>query len=544
MAANTPQHPLAKLRADVIDAASSLAASFTGLERITLERPPQAEFGDYSTNAAMLLAPELGEGPRDVAGKLGAMLAERLGDGLERAEVAGPGFINLHLSDGWLIEALAGVIGQGDSFGAGVVDVAERINVEFVSANPTGPLHIGHGRHAAFGDTLVRVLELAGHEVVREFYVNDYGGQIERFAQSIAASIAGDEPPEDGYKGGYIDELASELEGCTRDDLSRRAVEIMLEGIRGTLKRFRVELDNWSWESALHEDGSVESSLAHLNERGYVYEKDGATWLRTTDLGDDKDRVLRRSNGEYTYFAADIAYHERKKLAGFDRLVDIWGADHHGYVARMKAAFEAFGGAPERLDLLIMQLVQLIEHGQRAQMSKRKGEFVTLDELIDDIGTDASRFFLLQRSHDTMIDLDLDLAREQSYDNPVYYVQYAHARISSILRNAEGAALDRVSSGEQAAPAVPLHESERELIKKLLDFPGLVASVASLRAPHKLTAYAMELASDFSAFYRDCKVIGAGKAELERFRLGLCLATGSTIRRTLALLGVEAPQRM
>jgi arginyl-tRNA synthetase len=419
--------------------------------------------------------------------------------------------------------------------------------VEFVSANPTGPIHVGTGRHAAYGDSLVRLLEAAGHEVEREYYVNDAGSQIGRFADSIAARMRGEEPPEEGYAGEYVVEIAERLrtegvEPSDREALEKRGIEEMLAGIRQTLERFGVRFDNWFSERSVYAKGEVESALAELEKGGHTYRSEDALWLRTTAFGDDKDRVLIRSNGEATYLTPDIAYHWDKLQRGFDRLIDVLGADHHGYVARIRAAIEALGADPERFEALIMSLVHVVEAGERAQMSKRSGDFVTLDELLDDIGVDATRWFMLWRSHETTVDLDLALARSQSSENPVYYVQYAHARIASILRKAgEGA--------EPAAPAEvsgrpPLEESEKVLVKRLLEFPEEVRVAAARRAPHRICAYSTAVAADFHAFYRDCQVVGAEGEGVEGSRLALCLATKRTIAAALGLLGISAPERM
>jgi arginyl-tRNA synthetase len=423
-------------------------------------------------------------------------------------------------------------------WGGGRAEPGERVLVEFVSANPTGPVTVASGRHAAFGDSLARLLEFAGHDVKREFYVNDTGTQVLRFGESIRARARGEEPPEDGYRGEYVIELAQRIPGAADADayeLAKQGVELMLEGVRETLGRFRVEMDNYFSERSLHESGAVAEVLERLRETGLVFETEGATWLRTTELGDDKDRVLRRSDGEFTYFAPDIAYHATKMKRDFERAINVLGADHHGYQARILGAWKALGGDPDAFEVIIMQLVNLIEAGKQKQMSKRKGQFVTLDDLIDDIGVDAARFFLLQRSHDTTLDLDLTLAREQSQDNPVYYVQYAHARIASILRRA-GAEPD---SGAQAHEE--LHPSAKSLIKALLGYPEEIASAVDLRAPHRLTTYAREIAQEFSAFYRDCKVVGTPE---EPFRLALSVQTQKVLARSLDLLGVSAPEGM
>jgi arginyl-tRNA synthetase len=545
--------PLNELR-DAVDAAAASLRDGGGGASPKLERPPKPELGDYSTNAAMLLAPSRGEAPREVAEALREELGRRLGTTAERIEVAGPGFLNLFLADRWYREGVAAVLGAGDRFGAGVVAEAERILVEFVSANPTGPVTAASGRHAAYGDSVARVLTLAGHEVEREYYINDMGAQVRRFAESIAARMTGGEPPEDGYEGAYVTELARELAGegadpADLDALERLGANRMRAAIEATLERFGVEFDTWYSERSVYESGEMGATIDELRGRGHVYDSEGAVWLRTTEFGDDKDRVLIRSDGSPTYLAPDIAYHRDKLERGFARLLDVLGADHHGYVARMRAALEALGADPECYEALIMQLVHLVERGERAQMSKRRGEFVTLDELIDDIGTDAARFLMLQRSHDTTVDLDLELARRQSQDNPVYYVQYAHARIASILRKAgEGAAEAALDSPDDTLD-VPVEPSERALVKRLLELPEEVGSAAALRAPHRLCAYATTTAADFHAFYRDCKVVGAeseaGAAPgTEAGRLALCVATKRVIAHTLDLLGVSAPDRM
>jgi arginyl-tRNA synthetase len=586
--ANPSRTPLDGLREAVLAAAAGLAGGEDGRgpDGVTLERPPKAQFGDYSTNAALLLAPMLGVAPREAAQRLGVELKELIGEDLERFEVAGPGFVNLFLADRWLRRALAAMLKAGESYGMGDARRGERVLVEFVSANPTGPMHVGHARNAAYGDALARLLAMHGHEVTREFYVNDAGTQVAKLGESILALARGEEVPQDGYKGEYVNELAERVEGAAAMDaaqLGEAAVGLMVERMRASLEAFGVgDFDHWQFESELHEGSPsrVEHALALLEEQGHTYRSEGALWLRTTVYGDDKDRVLVRSSGEHTYFASDIAYHQDKRERGYERQVDVWGADHHGYVARMKAAYVALGGDEGHLEMLIMQLVHLVRRGERAQMSKRAGEFVTLDDLLGEIGVDAARWYLLSRSHDTTIDLDLDLARAQSSENPVYYVQYAHARIASMLTKAGiarvAAALEEADAVEGAgesqepgapgepgseadlaaekthgateragAAAEPLHPSERALIKRLLGFPGEVEEAAQRRAPHRIAAYALQVAQDFTAFYRDCRVVGANPAEVERQRIALCVAARGTIARCLEdLLGVRAPREM
>ena len=553
MAAPPVIDPLAELRAAVIGATEALEGS-PG-EKLSLDRPPRPEHGDYSTNAAMLLAPAAGAPPREVAERLRSELDRTLAGRAERIEVAGPGFLNVFLSDRWHREAIAALLAAGDRLGAPAATGGERILVEFVSANPTGPVTAASGRGAAYGDALSRMLAHSGHTVEREYYLNDAGTQVELFARSVAARMAGEEPPEDGYAGVYVVELAEELAaaGMTADDLetlATAATEAMQARIEATLERFGVHYDTWSSERRLRESGAVERALEELRSRGHVYEHDGAVWLRTTAFGDDKDRVLVRADGEPTYFGPDIAYHLDKLERGHERLINVLGADHHGYVPRMRAAIAALGFDPDRFEAAIMQMVNVVEGGERKRMGKRSGDFVTLDELIDDIGVDATRFFMLQRSHDSPIDIDLELARATSQENPVYYVQYAHARIASILRKAvdEGVVGSEDEAAEVAAGEAALGAgaelAERHLIQRLLELPGEVDQAARRRSPHRLCAYAMATAADFHAFYRDARVVGAEGEGAEAARLGVCVATKRTIATTLALLGVSAPERM
>ena len=539
---------VADLRAAIV-AATTQAAGREGIVP-GLDRPRQEGHGDYATNAAMILAGTVKRPPRDVAADLAEELRELLGPSLERVEIAGPGFINLFLTDDWYRRALVEMDDGRRPWGSGGATAPERVNVEFVSANPTGPLHVGHARNASYGDALARILAFHGHAVEREYYVNDYGSQIRNLGISIQARARGEEPPEDGYVGDYVIELAAQIDdAATRpvDDVAQEGVALMLDRLRTSLASMRVEFDTWFSERSLHEtqdeaaDSAVDHAFAELDSRGRTYDSDGALWLRTTEHGDDKDRVLRRSSGEHTYFASDIAYHEHKRARGFDRLVYVLGADHHGYVPRMKAAFANFGGDPERLELLIMQFVHLMRDGEQVSMSKRSGEFVTLDDLVSEVGVDAARWFLLNRSHDTTVEFDLDLASQESAENPVYYVQYAHARVASILRRAADEDRDAAAEGE---PTEPLHATERALIRRLQAFPDEVAEAADRRAPHRIATYALDLAQAFSAFYRDCQVLGLDDASVESFRLLLCLRTRATLADALDLLGVSAPAEM
>jgi arginyl-tRNA synthetase len=545
--------PVAQLSSTVSAAAAALATASEAsgasrpeagegrVERPNLARPPRADFGDYSTNAAMLLAPTLGESPRATAERLGDELGERLGAAVDRVEIAGPGFLNLFMADAWYLDGLAALLRAGERYGAG--GLGGRLNVEYVSANPTGPITVASGRHAAYGDSLCRILEFAGSEVDREYYINDFGTQVRKFGEAIQARAWGEEPDE--YRGEYVAELTARIEGAAEADpeqLARRGIELMLEGVRATFGRFRVGIDRFFSERSLHESGALEAALRRLDG---LYEREGALWLRTTAYGDDKDRVVRRSSGEYTYFASDIAYHMDKLARGYDRAIDVWGADHHGYVSRTMAVWRALGGDPEGLEIVLMQLVNLTEGGRRVQVSKRAGRIATLDDLIDDVGVDAARWFLVSRSHETTLDLDLELARRQSQDNPVYYVQYAHARIASILRKAGEERVAAALGADLRASGERFHPSARALVKRLLELPGVVLDAAERRAPHRITAYVHEAAQEFSAFYRDCRVLGAAEeGGDEDVRLVVCVLTRRVVARSLDLLGVEAPESM
>jgi arginyl-tRNA synthetase len=498
---------------------------------VELERPSSPEHGDYATNVALRVAPARGQAPRELAEEIAAAAVER---GLvESAEPAGPGFVNLHVSDAWVVEALGEVLGAGERFGGGSAASPERVQVELVSANPTGPLTVAHARNGAYGDSVARLLAFAGHTVQREYYYNDAGAQMDRFRASVEAVRRGEEPPEDGYRGAYVAELAA-----LEDD----PVPAMLERIEASLERFRVHMDTWERESDF--GAEVDEALPLLD----TYEAEGAVWARTSALGDDKDRVLVRSNGEPTYFAKDAAYIRRKLSGGFDRLVYVLGADHHGYVARLQALAEMLGHPRDAVEVLIYQLVSLVERGEAKKMSKRRGDVVFLDELVDAIGVDAARWYLVSRGHDQPIEIDVDLAAERTQKNPVYYVQYAHARIAGIFRNAFGAetAGDRLSVAEpelrlDVTPTTALAGEERELVKRLLELPALLAEATERRAPHAIPTYAIRVADDFHRFYHEHRVL---ESENERFRLGLVSATQAVLACCLDLIGVEAPERM
>ena len=544
-----PTGPLEELRSAIEAAAAELRNGKPGLAvRPTLERPKKAGFGDYSSNAAMLLAPALGAPPREIAERLAGTLSGALGERVDHVEVAGPGFLNVFLAEGWFVAALEELLAAGEAFGAGAPEPPEKVLVEFVSANPTGPLTAASGRHAAYGDALARILELAGHAVSPRVLLQRLGlpGRPPRRV---------DPRPREG-RGGAGGRLPGRLRRRARARRSRAPpgsvptcwpTTASTRSWPASARRSRptaCTFDSWFLERSLHdgEPSAVERTIALLEEKGHVYRSEGAVWLRTTAFGEDQDRVLVRSSGETTYFANDIAYHENKLERGYDRMINPLGSDHHGYISRMKAAMAALGIDPARLEIPMLQFVHIVEGGRRASMSKRRGDFVTLDDLIAEIGVDATRFYMLSRSHDSTIDLDLELAREQSNENPVYYVQYAHARIASMLAKAGEERVEQ-ALGAGARPA-ELHPAERELIKKLLAFPGEVAEAAERRSPHRIAAYALELAQAFTAFYRDCRVVGAEPAALEDFRIALSVAAQRVIARALGLLGVAAPASM
>ena len=521
-----------------------------GTPRVELERPRDEAHGDYATNAALLLAPLLRANPRAVA----EQIAERAGDlpGVASISVAGPGFINVTMTDGWFLETVQMALEAGSRFGSNVIANAEPILLEFVSANPLGPLVAASARHAAFGDSLARVLRHAGHDVATEYYVNDAGRQVQLFGESIHARVTGAPIPQDGYEGAYVIELAASL-GATADDdpaeLGRRGVAAMVESIQASIARLGVSFDRYQSERDLHDAGAVERGVDALRAGGHTFDEDGATILRTTAFGDDRDRALLRANGVPTYFAADVAYLQDKfaRIGAVGRLIYVLGADHHGYIGRLKAATQALGHDAEDCEIVIMQMVNFVEGGEQKQMSKRKGTFVTSDELVDRIGADATRFLMLQRSHDQSLDLDLDIAEQQNDSNPVYYVQYAHARLCSIRRKveAEGAAPEIDLAAMVAAPGEPLHPSEKRLIKRLGDFPLLIADAAERRQPHRLFHFAQELASDVAKFYRDCRVVGEEiSPEVTARRLATCDAARSVLALNLDLVGVGAPDRM
>jgi len=484
---------------------------------VVLERPNNPEHGDYATNAALRAAPVKRKPPMEIAEEL-RVVASGL-PGVKDAAVAPPGFVNIQLDPGWYAEALGEILAAGVDYGCGTAESPEKVQVEFVSANPTGPLTVASARNAAYGDSVARLLEFGGNTVEREFYVNDAGAQIDLFRASVEARRHREEPPPDGYQGEYVAELAK---------LDGDPVELMLDQLRETLEHFRVHMDLWVRQSEM--EAVLDEALSEVE----LYEEDGARWLATTKWGDGKDRVVVRADGRPTYLAGDIPHMRLKWSRGHDRLIYVLGADHHGYIDRLKAVAGALGHDPQTVEVLIYQLVQLSEGGEARKVSKRRGDVVFLDELLDEIGVDAARWHLLSRGHEQVMEIDVDLARERTEKNPVYYVQYAHARIAGILRNAEG----RSASPE---PKAPLEPEERELVKRLAEFPAVVAEATERRGPHALPTYAIRVADDFHRFYHHHRVLGS---EDEPFRLALCQATASVIARALDLMGVEAPERM
>lgn len=547
---------------------------------VHVERPRDPSHGDWSTNAALVSAKAAGMAPRDIAELIAAGLRQRLAGVAESVDIAGPGFINVRLARDVVADVVTRIREDGDRFGAGQPTGA-RVQVEFVSANPVGPMHVGHGRWAALGDSIARILEHAGDEVQREFYINDAGVQMDIFATSVSArylELCGQtvEFPENGYRGAYIVDIAREIFDAEGDrwadapaaaregHFKERAYAAVLEHLKRVLRGMGVDFDVWFSERTLHAPDAggvtaIERGLARLREAGHLYEQDGALWFRSTGFGDDKDRVLKKADGSYTYFAADIAYHADKFDRGFDLVIDIWGADHHGYVKRMEAAVAALGH-PGKLEVIIGQLVNLFRNGDVVRMSKRTGEMVTFEDLLDEVGADAARYFFLRRSTDQPVDFDIALAKERSADNPVYYVQYAHARICSILRKASGAettdegvdiaaVASRISTDAGALallgsePGTLAGEAELGLLRKLGEFPEVVELAARQRAPHKLTTYAEDLASAFHQFYTHCHVVVEDPA-LRSARLALADASRLVLARALGLLGVSAPQRM
>ena len=554
---------MSSLRADLraaVEAARDRAEAAGELRRpegaawpqVSLERPGRPEHGDYATNAAMQLAPVVRDAPMRIAETLQRYLG--LPVGVAEVSVAPPGFLNMRLDPAWVAGQIGAIVSAGASFGGVRADRPRKINVEFVSANPTGPLTVGNARGAFVGDLLCRVLEGVGHEVTREYYFNDFNAQVVNLGLSVKARREGEEVPEDGYHGEYVAELATQVPGdvwteSTTEGADAGAVlglwasERVRAGIEESLANLGVRFDVWTSEGSIHEQGWVSRAVDQLKADGHVYEADGATWFRSTAFGDDKDRVVIRSNGQPTYFASDLGYIAQKFSRGFEELVYLWGEDHHGTVARNRAAARALGFDEAAVQWMLMAWVRFVRDGVEIGMSKRSGEFISLDELLAEIGPDAARWYFGSRATTTGIDLDIELAKKQSAENPVYYVQYAHARCASILRRAAEA--DLAPDGTDAATLL-VHPAEQALIRRLLAMPDVVADAAERRETHELTHYILEVAQLFSAFYRDCRVLPDDPSEvpLSRARLALTDASRQVLANALALLGISAPESM
>jgi arginyl-tRNA synthetase len=539
--------PLAEARREGSGAALSVAD-------LPLERPKNRDHGDWASNAALKLAKALGANPRELAGEIAGRLQDV--DGVASVEVAGPGFINIRLEAAAAGALAKTIVDAGSAFGTTDARADEIINLEFVSANPTGPIHLGGTRWAAVGDALARILAAQGASVTREYYFNDHGAQIDRFARSLVAAHRGEPTPEDGYGGAYIGDIARRvalayegdidaLEPAAQQEAFRAlGVGFMFDEIKASLHDFGVDFDVYFHENDLHESGAVDRAVARLRELGHIYEADGATWLRSTEFGDDKDRVVIKSDGQPAYISGDLAYYLDKRERGFNRCIIMLGADHHGYVQRLMAMTAAFGDQPYvNLQILIGQLVNLVKDGQPVRMSKRAGTVVTMEDLVEIVGVDAARYALTRSSADSNLDVDLDVLQRRTNDNPVFYVQYAHARTHNVARNAADSGVDR----SEFAPELLTHESESALLGALQEYPRVVAFAADVREPHRIARYLEELAGLYHRWYDNCRVIPLGDGPVEslhRTRLWLNDATGQVLRNGLGLLGVSAPERM
>ena len=532
--------------------------NFETLPEFVLEVPREKEHGDFATNIAMLMARQARMSPRQAAEILNGYL-DIEGTWVAKIEIAGPGFINFYLKSSWVYVVLPQIQEQGEQYGNSDTGQGKKVQVEFVSANPTGLLHMGNARGAALGDTMASLLQAAGFDVTREFYINDTGNQIENFGKSLEVRyyqlLGNDVPfPAEGYHGQDIIDTIKGLiekdgdkylrmeEGVRRELFIKYALNEKLQAIKNTLEQFGVEYNVWFSEQSLHEAGAIKAVLDELRNKGYIYENEGALWFKTTEFGDEKDEVVVRSNGIPTYFAADIAYHKNKFERGFNRVINIWGADHHGHVKRLKGAMKALGYDPGNLDIVIMQLVRLLKGGEIVRMSKRSGEFITLEDLISEVGKDAARYFFVMRSAESHLDFDMDLAKSQSSDNPIFYIQYAYARICSIFRQLteKGSVIPKAS---ECNPALLKEEAELELIRKLVDFPVEVFEAAVNLEPNRVARYAHELAGLFHSFYNNHRVM-VDDIELQKSRLVLLQCTQIVVRRALELLGLTAPESM
>ena len=550
----TPEDLAVSVRAAALEWVSQSGLVLEIPEELRLERPKSRAHGDYATNIALALAKAAQLAPRVIAESLAPLIAEI--PGVAEAEIAGPGFINIRLDSATLGQTAQIIVEKGADYGTGTALAGQQINLEFISANPTGPLHLGHTRWAAVGDAMARVLVAAGAHVSTEFYINDRGVQMDKFGASVLASSHGQVIPEDGYKGAYIHDLAAAIV-IARPSIKELPIEeqfisfreaayaLQLKQQQQVLEQFRTHFDLWASERALHESNSVEHAMDRLRAQGHVYELDGAVWLRTTDFGDDKDRVLIKADGEYTYFASDTAYYVDKRERNFDICIYLLGADHHGYVNRLRAVAACNGDQLDQVEVLIGQLVKITRGGEEVKLSKRAGNIVTLDEFVDEVGVDAARYSLIRYPVDSPLTLDLEVITLRSNDNPVFYVQYAHARIASVLRNA--AELGIAWRDLNFDAGLLSHERENELLGALAEFPRVVAGAAELREPHRVARYLEDLASIYHRFYDSCRVLPRGDEELtpeQVARLWLCAATRQTVFNGLTLLGVSAPDRM
>ncbi len=542
----------------IVQALGSLVASgklpkFDVPSEVVVERPKNRDHGDWASNVAMQYAGKLGMQPRTFAAELAIALEGA--EGVEKVEIAGPGFLNIFVSDSAAAELARQIVDAGTNYGRSTELAGVKLNLEFVSANPTGPIHLGGTRWAAVGDSLGRVLEAVGADVTREYYFNDHGAQIDRFSRSLLARARGQEAPEDGYAGQYIQEIADQVIAKRPDLLSKSdedaqeicrevGVDLMFDQIRKSLHEFGVDFDVYFHENSLYESGEVEKSVQALRDKGHIFEAEGATWLRSTTFGDDRDRVIIKSDGDAAYIAGDIAYYQNKRARGFDRCIYMLGADHHGYVPRMMALCAAFGDEPGvNMEILIGQLVSLVRGGEPVRMSKRAGNVVTMEDLVDAVGVDAARYALTRSSINSTLDVDLELLSKKTNDNPVFYVQYAHARTKQVAKNAASLGVDR----SEFVPELLSHESESELLAKLSEFPRVVLQAANFREPHRVARYLEEVAGSYHRWYDNCRVTPLGDKPVEsvhRTRLWLNDAASVVLANGLALVGVSAPERM
>lgn len=527
------------------------------LPEVILEKPKDKSHGDFAANIAMQLARIAKKAPRQIAEDIVKEINQEKAS-IKQIDIAGPGFINFFMENDFLHEIIPAILVQGEDYGKTDAGKGERIQVEFVSVNPTGDLHLGHARGAAYGDVLCNLLAAAGYSVEREYYINDAGSQIDNLGLSVEARYLEElgqdvEMPEDGYHGQVIIDIAKAI--IARDGeqwldktheerltyMKEFGLQASLKNIEKDLKDFHVVFDNWFSERSLYKDGQIPEAVEKLKERDFIYEKDGATWFKSTEFGDDKDRVIIKQDGSYTYLTPDIAYHKNKLDRGYDKIINVWGSDHHGYVARMKAAIQALGYPADKLEVKIIQMVNLFEGGEKVRMSKRTGKAVSLRELMDEVGIDATRYFFVARSNDTQLDFDMDLARSQSNENPVYYVQYAHARICTMLEQAKSKGFDVDGAYDDA---LLTSEKEHDLLKKLGEFPQIVADAAEKHAPQRVTNYVFELAALLHSFYNAEKVLDTAAAERTSARIALMKAVRITIANALNLIGVSAPEKM